>query len=566
MSKEKRALLIIVAVALCVGVLIFFGISATQNIGKNQAQVTTEAASDKIKSMINKRIKVSTAEPVKSTVDLLNETSLADELPVLKDEDLAVNGKADIVLEVFASPEKAGTDKDYNSWMIQVAKAFNKEKITVNGKTCAISVRNITSGLGMDYMVSGVRVPEIYSPSSMFWGSMAKAQGVDLELLDEGIAGNVAGIVISNSKYDEVAKEYGAVNLNTVSQAVTDGVLLFGYTTPNTSSTGLNYVMFDLYGYDANNPLSDDAIEGFQNFQKNVPFVAQTTMQMQVAADKGSLDAFVYESQVWENSPTLHSKYKFVPFGVRHDNPVYIPSNLSTDEKEAAKLFVDFCKQDEWVKLATKYGFNSMNNYVPEYTDFDGATLLGAQKAWKENKDNGKTIIAVFVADMSGSMKGDKYNALQASLINGMQYIGQQHQIGLVTYSNNVTICCPIAEFDLTQQSLFKGAVETMVANGGTATIDGVLVGMDMLLDKQKEYPDAELMLFVLSDGEWNTGYSYRDVETLIEQTGIPIYTIGYAANVELLDKLSNINEAAKINATSDDVIYKMKNLFNSNL
>ena len=564
--KNKKGILIILAIAVVVGLLAFFGISATQNIGKNQSQVTSEAAADKIKSMIKKRITVTKANPVKSTVDLLNETSLADELPVLKDEDLAVQGRADIVLEVFASPEKAGTDKDYNSWMIQVAKAFNKEGITVNGKTGAISVRNITSGLGMDYMVSGVRVPEIYSPSSQFWGSMSKAQGVDLVLLDEGIAGNVAGIVISNEKYDELVKEYGVVNLNTVSQAVTEGKLLFGYTTPNTSSTGLNYVMFDLYGFDANNPLSDDAIEGFQNFQKNVPFVAQTTMQMQIAADKGSLDAFVYESQVWENSPTLHKKFKFVPFGIRHDNPVYIPANLTADEKELAQLFVDYCKKDEWVQLATKYGFNSMNDYEPEYTNFDGATLLGAQQAWKENKDNGKTIIAVFVADMSGSMKGDKYNLLQTSLINGMQYINTKHMIGLVTYSNNVTICCPIAEFDLTQQSLFKGAVETMVADGGTATIDGVLVGMDMLLDAKESYPDAELMLFVLSDGELNRGYSYRDVEALIEQTGIPIYTIGYAADVPMLENLSNINEAAKINATSDDVVYKLKNLFNSNL
>lgn len=566
-SNGKKGFLIIAAIAVVAIALVFVGINVTKNIGKKQTVVQTEKAADKLKSMINsKKLTLETAAPVTSTIDLLQETSLADELPVLKDEDLSVQGKADIVLEAFASPEKAGTDKEYNGWWIEVAKSFNKQKFEVNGKTCAISVRNVTSGLGVDYMVSGVKMPGIFSPSSKFWGAMAKAQGVDLVLLDDGVAGNVAGIVISNEKYNEVKEKYGTVDLSTISQAVTDDILLFGYTTPNTSSTGLNYIMFDLYGFDAIDPLSDEAIEGFQNFQKNVPVIAQTTMQMQTAAEKGKLDAFVYESQVWENSPTLHKKYKFVPFGIRHDNPVYVPANLTADQKEVAQMFIDYCKQDEWVKLATKYGFNSMNDYVAEDIEFDGATLLGAQQAWKENKDNGKTIIAVFVADMSGSMKGDKYNALQTSLINGMQYIDSKNQIGLVTYNDVVTICCPIAEFDLKQQSLFKGAVENMVAYGGTATINGVIVGLDMLLDAKEKNPDSELMLFILSDGERNTGYTYNDIEELVAQTGIPIYSIGYEDKVPMLDSLSEINEAVKINATSDDVIYKLKNLFNSSL
>ena len=36
----------------------------------------------------------------------------------------------------------------------------------------------------------------------------------------------------------------------------------------------------------------------------------------------------------------------------------------------------------------------------------DGNTLIEAQKFYKEAKDSGKTVVAVFVCDISGSMDG----------------------------------------------------------------------------------------------------------------------------------------------------------------
>ncbi|NTV79759.1 MAG: glycoside hydrolase family 92 protein, partial [Clostridiales bacterium] len=47
---------------------------------------------------------------------------------------------------------------------------------------------------------------------------------------------------------------------------------------------------------------------------------------------------------------------------------------------------------------------------------------------------------------------------------------------------------------------------------------------------------------------------------------GIPVYTIGYNANIKAMESLSNINEAASINADSEDVVYKLMNLFNAEM
>ena len=83
---------------------------------------------------------------------------------------------------------------------------------------------------------------------------------------------------------------------------------------------------------------------------------------------------------------------------------------------------------------------------------------------------------------------------------------------------------------------------------------------------KKEEVPDAKLMMFVLSDGETNVGHSLDKTTNIIKNLDIPIYTIGYNANIDALQKISNINEAASINAESEDVIYQLRNLFNSNL
>ena len=70
--------------------------------------------------------------------------------------------------------------------------------------------------------------------------------------------------------------------------------------------------------------------------------------------------------------------------------------------------------------------------------------------------------------------------------------------------------------------------------------------------------------MFVLSDGETNVGCSLKDISRIVEALEIPIYTIGYNANLKELGKLSAINEAASVNADSDDVVYALKNLFNA--
>lgn len=68
--------------------------------------------------------------------------------------------------------------------------------------------------------------------------------------------------------------------------------------------------------------------------------------------------------------------------------------------------------------------------------------------------------------------------------------------------------------------------------------------------------------------GMRNGRYSINDVEYAIQDSEIPIYTISYGSDADTseLSKVANINEAASINADAEDIVYKLKSLFNSQL
>lgn len=562
MEKQKNSkskILILIAIF---ALIVSLGIYGTRNLG----QTATEKNYSKSVTYLNKYLKnidVQNGTPIKSTVNI-GQNTLKDELPEISQYPFSIEGNGNINIEIFSSPEKAGEGTD--GWLNEVAKKFNSAGYKVGDKSVSVSVRSIASGVAVDYITSGKYIPQAFTPSNELWGDMATAGGAKLNKVNDSLVKNTAGILLSKSTYDKLKSSYGNVDLAAVVQATTKNEISLGYTNPYASSTGLNFLISTLSYFEESNPLSDKAKNGFQAFQSNIPFVSYTTIQMRTAAESGSLDAFILEYQTYVNDNNLKNNYTFVPFGVPHNNPMYSVGNLSEEQSKALELFSKYCDSSAAQKLANSYGFTDTLGYESTTKTYDGSTIIQAQQLWKEEKDLGKPIIAVFVADVSGSMFGAPINKLKESLINGSQYINKNNYIGLVSYSSNVTINLPIAKFDLNQRAYFNGTVQSLSANGNTATFDAILVATNMLLEKQKEVPDSKLMMFVLSDGETNTGHDLGDATRVVENLDIPIYTIGYNANIAALGKISSINEAASINAESEDVIYQLKNLFNSNL
>ncbi|AIQ23626.1 MULTISPECIES: vWA domain-containing protein [unclassified Paenibacillus] len=559
MARKGRTFLVLGIITVVVFALVYFGITLTSNLGKTTTEVSSEDAGRRLEKLY-KKINVNIAEQVKGQIDL-DPVAIGDSLPDISKFPISVTNTTDSFVEIFSSTEKSGTGND--GWLNEVATDFNSSNIEVNGLPVSVKIRNIASGTATDYIRSGKYIPDAFTPSNELWGEMVKANGMNTQLITNRLIGNVAGIVTNKTKYDELVEKYGSLNVKTITDAIANNELSMGYTDPFASSTGLNFLVTALGTFDSSDLLGEQAVQGFEKFQANVPFIASTTLQMRDAAKTGKLDAFVLEYQIYANAPELKGSYVFTPFGVRHDSPLYALGDLPQEKLDIIKKFAEFVEQDKYQRLGEEKGFNGLNDYHSEVNPVDGSLLSSAQKLWKEKKNGNKPIAAVFVADVSGSMNGEPLNRLKQSLLTGQKYLGKDNSIGFVSYSDNVTINLPIGKYDTNQQSMFVGAIDSLQANGGTATFDGIVVALKMLQDEMKINPEIKPLIFVLSDGETNEGHSLNDIRGLIETYKIPIYTIGYNANIKALESISSINEAANINADTDDVVYKIGNLLN---
>ena len=253
MKNNNKVIFVGIALVIVVIAAILFGVCS--RFLKNG-----EVIQDKSLEEMLEDITVTEATPVKGSVNLGN-SSLYDELPEIDKYPLQVTGSADIVLEVFSSGEKAGTG--YESWLIDVANRFNSSDMkTDSGKSVAVSVRQMSSGMGADYIISNKYLPDLYTPSNKLFGEYVETNGGAVEVMKERLVGNTAGILVDKNK--------GYGSLSEVADAVTNNQMNLGYTNPQTSASGLNFLISILKNYDAENMLSDTAGQKFSDFQNHI--------------------------------------------------------------------------------------------------------------------------------------------------------------------------------------------------------------------------------------------------------------------------------------------------------
>ncbi len=496
---------------------------------------------------------------------------LAATLPSIDTFSMVVNPRKrsnELRLEIFSSSEKAGKGDD--GWLVEATKAFNsKKQTTAQGQTIQVALRKIASGTGYQFIASGKHLPHAFTPSNHLWVKMVEAQGTKTTAIRERLVKNTAGVVLKKSKAEELRQSYPKLDLQSLTTAVTKGDLVMGYTNPFASSTGLNFLVSVLQSYagEANLSILDPSVtSAFEQFQQRVPFVALTTLQMRDSVERGgSLDSFIMEHQTFVKASALRSGYEFLPFGILHDNPLYGIGDLSETEVEGLEIFAKFLDSAHWQRKATDYGFNADLDYSGAEIAA-GGELLQAQRIWKEHKDVGRPVAAVFLADTSGSMDGSRIRALKEALIQGSEFVSPNNAIGLVAFSSEVVSQLEINTFDLDQKARFHAAVQGFYAGGTTVIYDGIVVALHQLQQFTAKNPSHKPILIVLSDGEPNGGYSFGDVEPLIIDANIPIYTIGYEADLSELKKLSALVEAASIDAGQAEVRYKIGSLLNAQM
>lgn len=572
-SSNKIIPFVAIAAIVVVGVYLFAsdgGDGGPGTLLQRDNALTYEDAVSELDSLVDE---VAWSEKLVSQVSTVTETAvdLADTLPAISSFPLVVDVPvgSGVAAEIFVSSEKAGTGTD--GWMVEAAEDFNgQDKTLKNGKRAKIKIRKIASGTGYQFIASGKYRPDGYSPSNHLWVRMAEAQGVAMKPVRETTVRNIAGIVMKSAIAKELEAAYGSVSVPNIVDAVVQGKIATGYTNPYASSTGLNFlvtVLATFAGNDEAKMLSPEVVSAFEGFQRGIPFVALTTLQMRDSVRRdGSLDAFVMEYQTFAKTSELKSGYEFFPFGLAHDNPLYAVANPQADTLEVLELFAEFLEQDKYKELASDYGFNPSLTHQAPFAVPSGQTLISAQRTWKEKKDAGRPIAAVFVSDVSGSMAGSRLRQLKTALLDGSGFIAPTNAIGLVQFSDDVIVILPIKPFELLQKSAFHAAVRRMDSGGGTAMYDGVAVAIKMLVEEKSKRPEIKPMVFVLTDGQTNRGLSFDTISPVVQGLRVPVYTIGFEADFDELARLSSLVEAASLKAGEADLRYKIGSLLNSQM
>jgi Ca-activated chloride channel family protein len=496
-------------------------------------------------------------------LDLSDTIPSINEFPVVVD---AARSGDRVVAEIFASTEKSGPGSD--GWMVEAAEAFNDAGVTLSdGRLAQVAIRSIASGTAYQFIAAGESLPAGFSPSNHLWIEMA-ATHREMTPVSERLVPNVAGIVMKTETAEALRSEFGTLNIQTLIEAVIAGDVVMGYTDPFASSTGLNFLVTVLDAFaegDQDRLVDPDVASVFEQFQQQVPFVALTTLQMRESVENegGSLDAFVMEYQTYVNTDELESGYEFIPFGVAHDNPLYAVGDVPPEQLEVLEEFASFATSPDVAEEAARFGFDPPP-YDPDVATPSGDTLIEAQRLWKDKKEGGRPVAAVFVTDVSGSMAGSRILAVQQALRSAREFIGPETAVGMVEFNDGATMRLAIAEFDLNHQGQFVAAMEDMSPTGATAMYDGIALGLSMLLDHRDASPDSKLLLFVLTDGETNAGLALGDLDEVIAGLRVPVYTVGFEADLDELAELSALVEAASINANEEDVEFKMAALFNA--
>lgn len=308
-----------------------FGKSSVQQLSYADAAREVQAYYDKIEP-------ATVTARLDTDVDFATTAALSD----LATFPITTTGRADVVIEVAADTELSDTAEPDN-WANVVAANFNRQgyKLT-NGKTVAVSIRQIVAGETVTYMTEGDYRPDAFIPSHAQWGEMLASRGFKTITLVDRLVGNTAGILMKRATYDEFVARHNTVTVRNVLDAALGGELVFAVTNPYTSSTGLNMLAQMLYAFDNSNPLSENAVQALVDYQKIAPTAAYSTAVMRESAKKGIVDAMAMEAQAYVLNKEL-SDYVYTPCGFRHDHPVITFDYVSAEKQEALRIFTDYC-------------------------------------------------------------------------------------------------------------------------------------------------------------------------------------------------------------------------------
>ncbi len=547
-----------------------------------------ETADRVIREQLLPKIQVETVHIPDAIAQRYTTQPVADPLPNLQDFPLYGAQPPDrasntLYLEIFGSADKSNAKRQEERWLVDVAEAFNQKQATTrSGKVIQIGVRNLPSGIAARLLTSGAAKPAAYIPTNALWLQMLRQQGIKFTSIAQRLAPCMSGFVLQDQVYRDLAKA-GEVNFERVLDAILAGKLQVGYTNPYSSSTALNF-LYTLFWYSANHAKDGKSLtvsdlqlpqinSTFSAFQNQVLVTSATTLELKEVfiRDYHKLQIIVSDSPSYETLRKLPDMENliFIPFGIPQEGTLVSFDWNTPEQVEALRQFSQFALSPVMQGCARALGYqlpaSTQNILTPPLPS--GQVLQAAQSYWKKRKDGGRSVYMMVVVDTSGSMEGERLNALKQSLQRALQEINLGNYVGLLSFSDRPHKIVSLAPFDTSQHQRLLAAIDHLRADGNTALYDGVIVGLAELMNYRKKDLDGRFYLLLLSNGEVNRGLRFEQVQGILTESGVRLYPVAYGeVNQQEMKAIAALREATVKSGTPQNLQNLLKDFFQTAL
>ncbi len=522
-----------------------------------------------------------------------------------KGSDPAVASKAPkgSVKVTFAySPEK-------EELLVPLVKRFNASGTKVGGKTVFVEAVNKSSGDVEAKIAKGTYKPVAWSPSSSLWGRLLNYEADQPLTPDESPSIVRTPLVIA--MWEPMARALGypdkQIGFSDVLDLATNGTGWAKYgkpqygpfklvhTNPDYSTSGLSAVVAEYYSATGKKEGLTEADISSAKVRKQVKAIEQSIVHYGdttlFISDQLRERGLGYASAVAMEEATLldfnehrGSQPKLIAIypkeGTFFSDDPFITLDapwVTPAQRDGAKAFQAFLAKEITPAVAARGGFRPADFDQKPVAPVDaehGAdpklptrvlgfpepqVLAAAKKAWRADR---KPANVLLVLDTSGSMQDENRLArAKEGLKTFFGQVGRQDSVGLLAFNTKLNLIQPIKPF-ADDEGQLEGAVQDLIADGGTAFLDAAVEGVQAVRDLKAT--DRINAVVLLTDGE-DTDSSRSYAQALRElgsqgdsENQVRLYTIAYSAGAaqaqKQLDGLAAATGGKGYEGSTDDI------------
>ncbi len=529
--------------------------------------------------------------------------------PQLPDPIAAITAKPPVDLTISSSITK-------QRWMEASIKSFNDANIrTSTGSPIAITIQNVLSGDSMEKILAGKSMPVVWSPGENSWVSQFDALwrvGHNKPAMSNACEPTIyapSGIAMWRPMAEALGWPKNPIAWKTLIDLAADpngwtsyghpewGKLKLGYTHPKYSSAGMLFLTSMVYGITGKaNSLTPDQVyskpveAGFAALAKNTSkYGMATTALLDMMAKQGpdylhAISAF--EEGVVRYNLERGNELRFplvfiVPLEGTFwsDHPYCILDNtdwVSPEQREAAKLFLDFLLTKDQQKIATDYLLRPLDSKIGSGTKltiangtdpalrpetqppFEFPNAAAASAVIDQFLTTKRKAKVMLVLDVSGSMSGDPIRAATEATAAFLKRLDPHDKVGLMIFNEHVTTVSEIQPANVVSEDLSRRVMQ-LVAGGGTNLNGAVCRAIEKMKTDSTTSEDRLNGIVLLSDGADTEAEisETRMFQTCLsassEAASIKIFSIafGATANPDALFRISQATGGALFTANA---------------